>query len=81
MTDTKAMLKLLLETQKQITFIPEYRASATDEETLGILVAHFFEWDGFKIMQVCLNALEDANFHTLGGKVEELVTSYFKEIN
>lgn len=81
MTDFNGMLRLLLETKKEIAFVPEYRASATDEETLGILVSQYLEWDGFKIMQVCLNALEDANFHTLGNKIEEIMSTYFKENN
>lgn len=81
MTDINGMLKLLLEVEKEMAFVPEYRGKATDEETLGLLVSHYLEWDGFRIMQVCLNALEDANFHTLGNKIEEIVSTYFKEGN
>jgi len=81
MTDINGMLKLLLEVKKEMAFVPEYRTSATDEETLGILISQYLEWDGFKIMQVCLDALEDANFHTLGSRIEELVSTYFKEDN
>lgn len=77
----KTELVKVIEAKKDIAFIPEYKKLATDEEVLGLLVAQHLDWDGFKIMQVCLNALEDANFHTLGNKIEEAMTTYFKENN
>ena len=43
-----------------------------DKEVLGILVSKYCEWDGNAIMKVFLDALEDANFHTLRGQIEEL---------
>jgi hypothetical protein len=43
MTDFNGMLKLLLEIKKEIAFVPEYRASATDEETLGILISQYLQ--------------------------------------
>lgn len=57
-------LKTLIEETKKTAFIPEYQATATDSQTLGILISQFFEWDGIEIMKAFSSALEDSNFHT-----------------
>ena len=44
----------------------------SDAEALGCVVAHWAKWDGAKIMEAFLSALEDANFHTLRKQIEEL---------
>ena len=50
------------------TFTSEYMATANRDEirteALGIIVSKWSGWDGFKIMRVAFEALEDANFHT-----------------
>jgi len=43
------------------------------EQALGIAVAHWSDWDGFKIMRVFQAALEDANFHDAAAKVDDLI--------
>jgi hypothetical protein len=57
-------LKTLIEEMKKAAFMPEYQATATDSQALGILISKFFEWDGVEIMKAFSSALEDANFHT-----------------
>jgi len=69
---TSTLLRLIQE-QKQETFVqPE---QATDEDALGILVSHLFQWDGLAIMRTFHSALEDANFHTEAGKVSEWIAA------
>jgi hypothetical protein len=48
-------------------------------EGLGIAIAHWAEWDGVQIMRVFRAALEDANFHTEAGKVEDWITEEEKD--
>ena len=64
-------LKVLVEQKKKEAFIEPNKA--TDEEALGILIATYFEWDS-RIIRCFLEALEDANFHTLRGQIEELIS-------
>jgi hypothetical protein len=48
----------------------------TEEEALGIVISHYFEWDGLKILKTLSYALEDANFHSeneiINGIIEKL---------
>jgi hypothetical protein len=60
----------VIKAQKMQTFIDP--STATDEEALGIVVSHRFEWSGEPIVNTFLAALEDANFHTLREKIIEL---------
>lgn len=62
-------LTRLIQTQKDISFYDPTKE--TDEGGLGILIAHWAEWDGERIIQAFLAALEDANFHTFWGIVKE----------
>ena len=63
-------LDYLIELQKEESFTnPD---TATREEALGILISKWAEWDGQKIMDVFLNALEDANFHSFRSRLLEL---------
>jgi hypothetical protein len=55
-------LKELIEQQEEESFTDP--STATDEDALGILIAHHFTWDGEAILRVFEAALEDANFHT-----------------
>ena len=65
-------LKALIEAQKDRSFVAEYRPKATDADGLGLMVAHYFKWDGQQIVEAFLGALEDANFHTLRAQIVEL---------
>lgn len=57
----KAVLQPLVKEVRNEVFInPE---NATDEEALGILLAKYLDWDGYKIKEVAEFAFEDANFH------------------
>ena len=53
-------------------FTDDYQDKATYEETLGLLVSKFCEWDGNKIFKVSTSAFEDSNFHSFNEKFEEL---------
>ena len=56
-------LKQMIDRQKKDFFMPEYQDKVTDEEALGLIVSHYFEWDGLAILKTLSSALEDANFH------------------
>jgi hypothetical protein len=42
------------------------------DETLGILVAQYCEWDGHRLRVVVAGMLEDANYHTLAANIDQL---------
>ncbi len=75
--DTKDGLAQLIQEQKQQTFTDP--AKATDAEALGVLIAHWAEWDGQAIVEAFCAALEDANYHALNGKIAELWEQDCKE--
>ncbi len=66
---TNAALTELADAKAKTTFVDTYEAS--EEEALGLVIAHHFEWDGCAIMRVFQAALEDANFHTEAAVVQE----------
>lgn len=78
--DPLDVLRVLIEEQKQRSFRPEHVASARDEDALGILVAHWAGWDGERIAQAFLAALEDANYHDLRAQVVELARAAGLEV-
>ncbi len=45
-----------------------------DSEALGVAIASFFEWDGIRILETAIAALEDANFHTEAGLLDDMLT-------
>lgn len=55
-------------------FVEGYEAKP--EEKIGIALAHYFKWDS-RIIDTCINALEDANFHT---EAEGLMESHDESI-
>jgi len=55
------------------TFRPGFDVS--EARRFGIIISKHFEWDGMKIMEAFLSALEDANFHDKAAIVE----SWLKE--
>ena len=68
-------LKKLIEEQKQKSFVNPTQAS--DCNALGIMISQYLKWDGNEIFKTCYNAFEDANYHSLNEKFEEL----FKKMN
>lgn len=58
-------------------FTPKYIESEPQKhreiEGLGIALAHWTEWDGLALMHIFMSALEDANFHTEAGQVQEMI--------
>jgi hypothetical protein len=40
---------------------------------MGLLISHYFEWDGLKILKALYNALEDANFHTENETIQGMI--------
>jgi hypothetical protein len=47
--------------------------TASDEEALGIVVSHYCEWDGLRILSAFEKALDDANFHAEAHKVRDMI--------
>lgn len=68
----------IIELKKDIAFVDEYKKFASDSESLGLLVSQHFEWDGKKIVECMLWALEDANFHSLVDVLHTTTDGYFK---
>ena len=67
----KDLVKQVLEGIKKESFIEGYQA--TDEETMGLLISKYFEWNGLKILKATYNALEDANFHTENIEIQKMI--------
>jgi len=68
----EGVLKLLIKDQINTSYMPEYRGSIAESEGLGLIISKYFKWDGVRIVQAFLSALEDANFHTERDKVEKI---------
>lgn len=69
-------IQTLLEEIKNESFTKGY--TATDQEAMGLLISHYFHWDGIKILESTYNALEDANFHTENEKIADMITNLKK---
>ena len=76
MKKRRELIKKLLEIIKEDAFVKGYEPS--DVEVMSILVSSYFEWDGAKIADSMILALDDANFHTLAEKIQELVNKEMK---
>jgi hypothetical protein len=64
----KAVLEpLIKEAKKEIFINPE---NETDEDTLGIILAKYLDWDGYKIKAVAEAAFEDANFSDVNIEID-----------
>jgi hypothetical protein len=59
-------LKRLIENYRGTAIVP-------DAEVLGVIVAQYFDWDGWKICQAFMSALEESNFHSLNSRIAEVV--------
>ena len=64
-------LNQIIQDKKETAFVDGY--TATDAEALGLIIARHFEWDGEQILKTFSNALEDANFHELNEKINQLL--------
>jgi hypothetical protein len=71
---TTATVRRVLGQIKRTHWVSGYKA--TDAEALGILLAHYAEWNGLVILKAAESALEDANFHTEAGLVAEMAAKY-----
>lgn len=68
-------LKELIDRKRKSAFTSEYQSKATDAEVLGIIVSQYLEWNGDAILQVAVEALEDANFHRESAQVNTMRTT------
>ncbi len=66
-------LARLIEVGRMTFYTEEARAEISKAEILGCIIANYFEWSGEPIIKAFLSALEDANYHTLRGQIEELL--------
>lgn len=75
--ENMGLMKTLVEIVKKDVFVKEYQNRVIDQEVVGIMVSQYFEWDGAKVCDAFLNALEDSNFHSLREKIQNLVNEEF----
>ena len=64
------LIKKLIKEQAKRNFVKSYESK--DYEVLGVIIAKHFKWNGREIVKCFLEALEDANFHTLRSKIKDL---------
>ncbi|GAI57079.1 unnamed protein product, partial [marine sediment metagenome] len=69
----KTELAKMIEVGRMTFYTEEARAEISKAEILGNIVSTYFEWSGEPIIEAFLSALEDANYHTLRGQIEELL--------
>ena len=72
-------LQEIINDAKKEYFVEEHQTKASDEETLGILISKFCQWNGNKIFRVSYNAFEDSNFHSFNEEFEELFFEKLEE--
>jgi hypothetical protein len=63
MSVKKNVLAGLIDAQKRESFRPEILDQIDDEKACGVLLAHYFDFDGAALLAVAAAALTDANFH------------------
>ena len=59
----KAQLDVLVQGQILKSFVPEYQGKISREDGLGILISKYLFYDGSRIIETAISALEDSNFH------------------
>lgn len=69
----KTELAKMIEVGRMTFYTEEARADISKAEILGCIISKYFEWSGAPIIEAFLSALEDANYHTLRGQIEELL--------
>jgi len=70
----KAQIQEILEGIKEANF--KRGVNVTNEQALGLLVSKFLGWDGVAILETSFEALQDANFHTEAGQVQDMLKEY-----
>ena len=68
---TNQALEALIKKQKYESF--QNPDQHEDSDALGLLISHYFEWDGLRILETFYSALEDANFHTECVEVQRMI--------
>lgn len=71
--DMKTELATMIEVGRVTFYTEGARAGISKAEILGCIISKYFEWSGKPIIEAFLSALEDANYHTLRGQIEELL--------
>ena len=66
----KSMFQTAIKMQKELTYIEPN--TATDAETVGVMISQYMKWNGQTIFDTAYSAFEDANFHSFNEKFEEL---------
>lgn len=66
---------------KELSFTEDY--DATVHEAFGIMMSHYFGWDGYQIMKAAAEALENANFHDEASELQGMIANkeYYSEKN
>lgn len=70
---SKKVIKFQLEVIKKQCFTEEYQDKVTPSEAMGMLLSHYFDWDGIAILESAMYALEDANFHSECAQIAEML--------
>lgn len=52
-----------------------FNIKVSKEEVLGVILAKYCRWDGPRILDIAIHALDDANFHTEAAKAQEIAES------
>lgn len=69
--------------QRQLEEIKEQAftdpSTATETETVGLLLAGHFEWSGTDILESCMYALEDSNFHDECEQINQMLKELKKK--
>lgn len=58
----------------------EYQDQVTDAQAMGILMSHYFDWNGLEILKATYEALKDSNFHTVNEEIEKIIKQIEKII-
>jgi len=66
-----AITRRQVEEARPIMYVPEHQAGVSDEEVIGVLVAHALDWDGSASLRSGCWALEEAQFHSAGAQRRE----------
>jgi len=69
-------IKKILDQIIKETWKKDYQAGVSDEQAMGILLSHYFGWDGVKILQATYSGLEDSNFHVDNLEIAKLLEKY-----
>jgi len=71
MEERNRQVQEVLDDIKHGSFKLDYKA--TDEEAMGLLLSHFFEYDGIAILEAAGHGLTHSNFADAKDELDELV--------